>query len=58
MKVYPDCYVQDGEEIPFCYVLYHEDDEYLDLEERYSGNILQVIKTCRICGGKDVYYPL
>ena len=54
----PACYVQANDNHYVCYVMEYEVEEEIDYEERVSDDIIEVIKTCRICGQRDVYYPL
>ena len=59
----PACYVQANDNHWICYVMEYEVEEEIDYEERvlhegFDAEILEVIKTCRICGQTDVYYPL
>lgn len=55
----PNCYVQVDEDGPLvCYIMEFDDEEHMDYEERYIGNMVEVIKTCRICGQTDIYYPV
>ena len=54
----PDCYVEANDNHFVCYVMEYDDEEHMDYEERYVGNMVEVIKTCRICGQTDVYYPV
>ena len=53
----PDCYVEANDNHFVCYVMEYDDEEHMDYEERYVGNMVEVIKTCRICGQTDIYYP-
>jgi len=41
-----------------CYVIEYNDEEHMDIDERYHNGILEVLRTCRICGECDVYYPV
>jgi len=54
----PKCYVEANDNHFVCYVMEYDDQEHMDYEERYVGNMVEVIKTCRICGQTDIYYPL
>ena len=54
----PACYVQANDNHWICYVMEYEVEEEIDYEERVIDDIIEVIKTCRICGQRDVYYPL
>lgn len=54
----PDCYVQANDNHYVCYVMEYDDEEHMDIDERYVGNMVEVIKTCRICGQTDIYYPV
>ena len=54
----PACYVQANDNHYVCYVMEYEVEEEIDYEERVIDDIIEVIKTCRICGQRDVYYPL
>ena len=54
----PDCYVEANDNHFVCYVMEYDDEEHMDYEERYIGNMVEVIKTCRICGQTDIYYPV
>jgi hypothetical protein len=54
----PECYIQANDNHYVCYVMEYEVEEEIDYEERYIGNFVEVIKTCRICGQTDVYYPV
>lgn len=52
----PECYIQANDNHYVCYVMEYEVEEEIDYEERYIGNLVEVIKTCRICGQSDIYY--
>ena len=54
----PECYIQANDNHYVCYVMEYEVEEEIDYEERVIDDIIEVIKTCRICGQRDVYYPL
>ncbi len=58
----PNCYVQANDDYYVCYVMEYDDQKHMDIEEReYAGfefPVIEVIKTCRICGQTDVYYPV
>ena len=54
----PDCYVQANDDYYVCYVMEYNDHEHMDIEERILGEILEIIRRCRICGQCDVYYPV
>jgi len=54
----PDCYIQANDDHYVCYVMEYEVEEEIDYDERVIDDIIEVIKTCRICGQRDVYYPL
>jgi len=54
----PACYIQANDNHYVCYVMEYEVEEEIDYDERLIDDILEVIKTCRICGQRDVYYPL
>ncbi len=54
----PACYVQANDNHWICYVMEYEVEEEIDYDERVINDIIEVIKTCRICGQRDVYYPL
>lgn len=54
----PKCYIQANDNHYVCYVMEYEVEEEIDYDERLIDDILEVIKTCRICGQRDVYYPL
>ena len=54
----PSCYVQANDDYYVCYVIEYDDEENMDIDERWIGNLVEVIKTCRICGQCDVYYPV
>ena len=56
----PDCYVQDNDDYYVCYVIEYDDQEHMDIEERehpgFEMMVIELIKTCRICGQSDVSY--
>ena len=54
----PECHVQANDDYYVCYVMEYDDEEHMDIDERWIGNLVEVIKTCRICGQCDVYYPV
>jgi len=54
----PNCYIQANDDHYVCYVMEYEVEEEIDYDERVIDDIIEVIKTCRICGQRDVYYPL
>jgi len=54
----PSCYVQANDDYYVCYVMEYDDEENMDIDERWIGNLVEVKKTCRICGQCDVYYPV
>ena len=54
----PECYIQANDNHYVCYVMEYEVEEEIDYDERVIDDIIEVIKTCRICGQRDVYYPL
>ena len=55
----PDCYVQANDDYYVCYVIEYDDEEQMDIDERYvDGCGYEVTKRCRICGQCDVYYPV
>lgn len=54
----PACYIQANDNHYVCYVMEYEVEEEIDYDERLIDDIVEVIKTCRICGQRDVYYPL
>jgi hypothetical protein len=65
----PDCYVQANDDYYVCYVIEYDDEEQMDIDEHMkflywdaktdeNKYVLEVIKTCRICGQCDVYYPV
>mgnify|MGYP007072069984 FL=1 len=55
----PDCYVQANDDYYVCYVIEYDDEEHMDIDEKYLDNgLLEVTKRCRICGQCDVYYPV
>ena len=54
----PECHVQANDEYYVCYVMEYDDEEHMDIDERYIGNFVEVIKTCCICGQSEVYYPV
>ena len=54
----PKCYIQANDDHYVCYVMEYEVEEEIDYDERVIDDIIEVIKTCRICGQRDVYYPL
>jgi hypothetical protein len=54
----PECYIQANDDHYVCYVMEYEVEEEIDYDERVIDDIIEVIKTCRICGQRDVYYPL
>ncbi len=54
----PACYIQANDNHYVCYVMEYEVEEEIDYDERVIDDIFEVIKTCRICGQRDVYYPL
>lgn len=55
----PDCYVQANDDYYVCYVMEYDDEEHMDIDEKYLDNgLLEVTKQCRICGQCDVYYPV
>jgi len=54
----PACYIQSNDNYYVCYVMEYEVEEEIDYDERVIDDIIEVIKTCRICGQRDVYYPL
>lgn len=54
----PACYIQANDNHYVCYVMEYEVEEEIDYVERVLDDIIEVIKTCRICGQRDVYYPL
>ena len=58
----PECYVQANDDYYVCYVMQYDDQEHMDIEERehagFDVPIIEVIKTCRICGECEVYYPV
>ena len=56
----PDCYVQANDDYYVCYVIEYDDQEHMDIEERehpgFEMMVIELIKTCRICGQSDVSY--
>jgi len=54
----PECYIEANDNHYVCYVMEYEVEEEIDYDERVIDDIIEVIKTCRICGQRDVYYPL
>ena len=54
----PACYIQANDNHYVCYVMEYEVEEEIDYDERVIDDVFEVIKTCRICGQRDVYYPL
>ena len=54
----PDCYIQANDDYYVCYVIEYDDQEHMDIDERWIGNLVEVTKRCRICGQCDVYYPV
>jgi len=54
----PACYIQANDNHYVCYVMEYEVEEEMDYDERVIDDVIEVIKTCRICGQRDVYYPL
>lgn len=54
----PACYIEANDNHYVCYVMEYEVEEEIDYDERVIDDIIEVIKTCRICGQRDVYYPL
>ena len=54
----PECHVQANDDYYVCYVMEYDDEEHMVIDERYHNGILEVMRTCRICGECDVYYPV
>lgn len=56
---YPKCWYQDDEGVWNCYVMEFDDHEHLDFDETtFENGLVQVIQQCRICGERDIYYPV
>ena len=57
---YPDCYIEANDNYWLCYVMEYDDEEHMDIEERehpaFGIPVIELIKTCRICGQCDVSY--
>ena len=54
----PDCHIDENDGYYICYVMVYDDEEHQDIEEREVDGIVEVKKTCRICGEQDIYYPI
>jgi len=54
----PDCHIDENDGHFICYVMVYDAEEHQDIDEREVDGILEVTKTCRICGERDVYYPV
>jgi len=58
----PECWVEANDGYQVCYVMEYdvEDEMFIDeVEKELDGYyIIEVTKTCRICGSHEVYYPV
>ena len=58
----PECWIEANDGYQVCYVMEYGDEENMFIEEneRYIDDylVIEVVRTCRMCGSTDVSYPV